>query len=194
MILGLAVGIVGLMMGWIPNPLEPKGSGVDFYWVYADGTTEPINFRQTMTIYRQELKLYKDSGHAQEIVGVRGSLWLQPDTDGGSETIVIEYDKVGLSTDPNIGVLQSMGPFTDDEIPAGIKTSNLKQKELDAGDFVSFAAEGKYTVTWTYSGTGTIKNTTKSASWSATGTIEIWHKGTTLSILAGTTTGTFTIQ
>ena len=197
-IIGLVVVVVGLLAGVIPNPFQPHGSGVDFYYVFADGHTEPIKAGQSFSLFSNGFTIYKDSGYTQEIAGVRGSLWLNPTATGATGNVVIDYTTVSVGSEPYVGVIMSSGPFNSDTIPANTKTSGLKTKEIPTSAFLSFAAEGKYTITWTYTGKGTLSGTTASADWSTAGSIDIYYRKTgtntyTLTITAGVDYGTFSI-
>ena len=182
-------------VAFVDNPFS-RGAGVDFTYVYADGTQEVLETNSgVFTCYLDDsLTLYRDSSLTQQITGVQGSLWLKPDTGGGTETIEVNYTEVALTCSPNIGVITSSGPVTMDEIPAGTITRGLKTKTLSTSAFLSSATTGTYTVGWVYKGTGTIKGTSQTAAWNTTGTLTIYHKGTTLTITAGVDTSTFSIR
>ena len=134
---------------------ERGETGVDLEIIYADGTTLNITPGREYTFsVVSPLAIYDEAG--KQITSVRARLWVQPVlTDVTATDVVIDYKRTLSISPPLSGFLS-----TDDTGSARVQPSIKKVLDVTALSFnhtqFLYGATGEtwYTVTFSYSGTG----------------------------------------
>lgn len=199
-IIGLAVLVVGLATGVIPNPFADKGDvHVDIGYILDDGTEIPIEPNATGSIFMDPitLRLYTDSSKSRSIKGVYGKLSVRPVTDMEVSTINVVWDgtaKSVLSTYVATEKIIAQKSGSADVSPNTTTQPSAATMLIYDTEFQSLSTSYSIAVWFDYNVTASAGG--KTATNHATGNISCyWDSSTgTLTLEASVSTGIFEIR